>query len=92
MTGKELFEASTGRKWDESEAPETTDTSDQQSALFNTLAQAMEEDGIKPSQVQVWAFKNKIIESDKLLLSALPVEQLRTLVERWADVRGGIVG
>jgi phage recombination protein Bet len=71
---------------------EDTTNEDQRTALFNTLAEAMEEDGIKPSQVQVWAFRNKVIESDKLALSGLPVEQLKVLVERWADVRGGIVG
>lgn len=68
-------------------ATEEGDSEDHRQALFNTLAEAMEEDGIKPSDVQKWAHKNKIIESDKLALSGLPAEQLRILVERWPDIK-----
>lgn len=74
-----------------SNASAPVDDSDQQAALFQTITEAMDEDAISAPQVRKWAASQKIIQSDKLALKSLPVAQLRQIVERWTELRGGQV-
>lgn len=70
--------------------PETEDDSDQREALLTSINEAMESDCITATQVRKWAYKNQLAESDRLALKSLPTASLKSILERWADLKGGV--